>query len=628
MLFNFLEKYRLFVSIMMGIVLSLLVILIWFGNQRKIRENQLNKVKETSQLVTLQFQNAVQQNINTLQNLKNRLEITNGQYFEYWDYDAGLIVEQDSSFLFIEWIDSEMVVQMIEPIEGNEEALGLDISKLDYRKEDWEQTREDSVINFTHWLDLVQGPKAFLVDAPVFFNGRFRGTITAGMDFTSQFNSIMQGLDQYNIEMSDGRGTIFYASGDSTKAGLWDDFAVQHTIEFPNTNSNTWSVSVVPNATFSEENSSTGAYLNLALGLMLSLFASVIFYFMQAAFVAQKSARRANEKIRALIESSPMAIYAIDVNGVVKDFWNKAAEEMLGWTQEEAMGKFMPHVAKGWEEEFDNLMSKSLQEGNITNREIIRYRKDGTPIHLRLNVGRIVGDRANDQQMLAILEDITKEKEYQKQLENSVKEKEVLLSEVHHRVKNNLAIIVGLIELQKEGLHDKELLLILQETQNRIYSISGVHELLYNTESFTEITFEEYAVKLIKRIRDMYDSEKKNITIEHDFASRNLNINQAIPLGLLLNELISNSFEHAFKGKREGKIFIGFDERENSIEVIYKDNGRGFDKEKFNQSTTLGVTLIKTLLSQLEADYTLDTANGFNFTFRFNIKEKGAHSNI
>lgn len=613
---------------MMGAIFSVLVLIIWFGNQKLIRENQFNKVRETSQLVTLQFQKAVQQNISTLQNLKSRIEITNGQYFEYWEYDAGLIVEQGPAFLFVEWIDSKMVIQMIEPVEGNEEAIGLDISNLDYRKEDWEQTRQDSIINFTHWLELVQGPSSFLVDAPVFFDSSFRGTITAGMDFTPQFNSIMQGLDQYSIEIADGRGTIFYSFGDNTKAGLLEDYTVNHTIELPNTNSNTWSVRVVPNALFEEENSATGAYLNLALGLMLSLFASVIFYYMQVAFGAQKSARQANEKMRALIESSPMAIYAIDTNGVVKDFWNKAAEEMLGWTQEEAMGQFMPHVAKGWEEDFKNLMSKSLKKGTIKNREIIRYRKDGSPIHLRLNVGRIVGDGVEDQQMLAILEDITKEKEYQEQLENSVKEKEVLLSEVHHRVKNNLAIIAGLIELQKEGLDDEKLLIILMETQNRIYSISGVHELLYNTESFTEITFEEYAVKLIKRIRGMYDSERKNITIEHDFASRNLNINQAIPLGLLLNELISNSFKHAFKGRKTGKIFISLAEKDEAIEVVYKDDGSGFDKDKFDQSTTLGATLIKTLIAQLEADHSLETDQGFIFKFQFHVKEKGAHSNI
>ncbi|MEQ9034266.1 MAG: histidine kinase dimerization/phosphoacceptor domain -containing protein [Gracilimonas sp.] len=600
----------------------------WLGNQKDIEQTHKKKVEETAQLVTLQFEKAVQGNINTLQNLKNRLQITNGSYFDYWEYDAGLIVEQDPSFLFIEWIDSTMVIQKVQPFEGNEEAIGLDISKLDYRREDWLKTKKDSIINFTHWLGLVQGPQAFLIDAPVFYDGTFQGTITAGMNFTSQFDLVMQGLDQYHVEILDDKGTLFYQYGESARAENFPSYTIENPIELNNTDSGSWVIHVYPNTIFETANSSLGSYLNLVLGLALSILISVIFYYMQTAFTAQKSSRHANEKIRALIESSPMGIYAIDTNGVVRDFWNKAAEEMLGWRQEEAIGRFMPHIGQEWKDDFKELMDISLKEGEIKNKEIVRQRKDGSPIHMRLNVSKLVGNGSENQQMLAIVEDITKETEYKKQLENSVHEKEVLLSEVHHRVKNNLAIIVGLIELQKEGVPDKKLQMILKETQNRIYSISGVHELLYNTESFTEITFGEYAVKLIDRIRSMFDSGERNISIEHQFESRGLNINQAIPLGLLMNELITNSFKHAFNEQNEGKIFISFKEKGESIEVVYQDNGKGFDKDIFEHSNTLGVTLIRTLIDQLNADYTIQSVEGFKFTFYFEAKGRGAHSNL
>ena len=348
---------------------------------------------------------------------------------------------------------------------------------------------------------------------------------------------------------------------------------------------------------------------------------------MQTAFVAQKSAYRANQRIRALIESSPMAIYTLDKYGIVSDFWNKAAEEMLGWTQEEALGKFLPHVPDNQKEHFEELMKIGMDEGKIKNKDIVRFKKDGSPIYLRLNVSQIIGDSSENKQMLAIVEDVTKEKEYKEQLENSVHEKEVLLSEVHHRVKNNLAIIVGLIELQKEGLSDEDLKIILNQTQNRIFSISGVHELLYNTDSFTEISFEEYAIKLIDRIRGMFESRGKHISFKHEFNSTNLNINQAIPLGLLLNELITNSFKHAFD-KGEGTISISLREDKGEIKVIYKDDGKGFSDDIFESSTTMGVTLIKTLLDQLGADHKLETESGFSLTFTFKVKEKGSHSNI
>jgi PAS domain S-box-containing protein len=323
-----------------------------------------------------------------------------------------------------------------------------------------------------------------------------------------------------------------------------------------------------------------------------------------------------------------MAIYTINKNGIVTDFWNKAAEDMLGWTKEEAIGRFIPHVTKKSEEEFNQLMSQRLKEGDIRNKEVIRTRKDGSPVHLRLNVGRIVEDQRTDPQMLVTLEDVTKEKEYQKQLEDSVKEKEVLLAEVHHRVKNNLAIVAGLIDLQKQGLNNELLEALLEETQNRIYSIAGVHELLYNTDSFTEVTFDKYILTLTERIKQTYKSPEQDISIDYEFETKPIGINQAIPLGLLLNELITNSFKHAFQGRKKGRIGIALHEKNDQIKVVYSDDGKGMKDSDFDSSQTLGVTLIKTLIVQLDAEYELDTTNGFSFSFTFAKGGTGSHSGI
>tara|TARA_R100000908_G_scaffold59878_2_gene36770 strand:- start:7098 stop:8993 length:1896 start_codon:yes stop_codon:yes gene_type:complete len=629
---DLIEKYRLLVSIGLGLLITILVLLLWLNYQQTLKKNQVNKITETAQLLTGQFQEVVQNNIQTLENFGDRLENTNGAFFDYWDSEADQIVEQDSSFLFLEWIDRSMVIRRVNPAEENQEAVGLDISELDYRRDNWLQAKRDSTINFTHWLELVQGRNAFLMDLPVYYDGRFQGTVTAGMDLSPQFNKIMQGLDQYHIQVRDAREAVFYEFGEPTENGVFNDIIVENVIRLENTNSGNWTVRVVPNQVFWDENFAWESYMNLILALILGLMVSVIFYFMEASFLAEKKEAHANEKIRALIESAPVAIYAIDTDGVVQDFWNEAAEKMLGWKQEEVLGNFMPHVEGEWADHFHGLMQKTLTDGNIRNKEIIRNRKDGTPIHLRLNVGRIVRDRANNPLMLAILEDITKEKEYQEQLENSVREKEVLLSEIHHRVKNNLAIIAGLIELQNNEIEDQRLQDILYETQNRIYSISGVHELLYNTDSFTDITFEEYAVKLVDRIQRMFQKNDQKVNIEYDFGSILFNINQAIPLGLLLNELVTNSFKHAFKDVEQGKIEIFFSQNANTIHVKYKDNGQGFDDKVFLQSKTLGITLIKTLIDQLGADYSISTENGFYFTFTFEIESgkanKGSASNL
>jgi PAS domain S-box-containing protein len=615
----------------MGFFLGIIVLMLWWVNTNNLKQTQAKNVEETAQLVVSQFRKVVQENIRTLENLKSRIEVTDGDYLDYWKFDAGLIVEQNPSFLFVEWIDTAMVIQMVEPFEQNKEAVGLDISTLDYRREEWNQARIDSIINFTHWLELVQGSKSFLVDAPVYFSNQFRGTITAGIDPTQKFDEILHGLDQYYVTLKDKRGKCFYARGDSTAISEFRDYQVVRNISVDGTNMGNWEMVVIPNQLFDEVNDSQSSNLILKLGLLLSILVAVLLYFMITAYRAQKLTGYANKNIRELIESSPMAIYSINTDGVVKDFWNKAAEDMLGWKREEVIGEFMPHVEGEWKEDFFKLMGKTINDGIIQNREIIRSRKDGTPIHLRLNVGRLVGEKGEDQQMLAILEDITPEKKYQQQIEESLEEKMVLLSEVHHRVKNNLAIIVGLIELQKDTLDDDKLVNILNVTQNRIHSISGVHELLYNTESFSEISFEEYAKKLIGRLQGMFQSENKVIEISYDFELGYLNINQAIPLGLLLNEMVTNSFKHAFNNRVGGEISISIkQENDNSdqIKVIYRDNGMGFDNKVFESSNTLGVTLIKTLLSQLNADYTINARDGFQFVFTFQVSERGSHSNI
>lgn len=224
------KKYRFFIPVMLWATLSLLVLFLWDGNQQRVKTANHEKAEDTAQLVAQQIGEAVNQSINRLSNLKSRLEVTGGGYFDYWYFDAAQIIEQQSSFDFVEWIDSNMVVQIIEPEEGNEEAIGLDISQLDYRREDWLTAKEDSVFNLTHWLELVQGQNAFLVDAPVYFDGQFQGTITAGMDFNTQFDNMLLGLDNYHLEVRDTQGTPFYHFGDSTGTETFADLEIKKVI--------------------------------------------------------------------------------------------------------------------------------------------------------------------------------------------------------------------------------------------------------------------------------------------------------------------------------------------------------------------------------------------------------------
>jgi len=619
-----LEKKRLSISVLIGVVLSLIVGLIWKFNSDKFQASLDAKVKMTSRLVVQQFGDVLSHNVDRLKNLKSRLEVTKGKYFDYWNQDAARIIDQDPSFFFVEWIDSTGVIQRVEPKEGNQEALGLNILKLDYRKSDWNKARRDSVFNLTHWLELVQGDFAFLVDAPVYVDGDFYGTITAGMDFSTRFDAIMQGLEQYHVEIRDERGTLFYTYGDSVGTQKFQKLAVSEEIVLKDANKSSWTVKVVPNHLFATSNDLSGHKMILILALILCVLFAVSFFFMQKSSAAEKSYKQANQKLRALIDSAPTAIFVVDKDGVVVDFWNNAAENMLGWKKEAVMGMPIPCENDEYKQEFMGLINKCFKNDTVINYELVRERKDGSEAVFRVDMGA-VGDK---QEVLVLMEDITKEKKYEHKIEKSLDEKKILLAEIHHRVKNNLAIIVGLIELHKDEVKDNKTSLLLNETQNRIYTISGVHELLYNTESFSEISFEEYIEKLISRVQQTYQGNGNRVSINRNFNNFSVNINQAIPVGLLLNELITNSYKHAFDSYEEAEIFFEVQRDNGSITITYEDNGKGVDKSLFVDANTLGITLIKTLLAQLDAEYSIESNSGFRITFQFEAREKGSHSNF
>jgi two-component sensor histidine kinase len=211
---------------------------------------------------------------------------------------------------------------------------------------------------------------------------------------------------------------------------------------------------------------------------------------------------------------------------------------------------------------------------------------------------------------------------------NAEKEKTTLLTEIHHRVKNNLAIVSGLLELQKGEVDDQRLTAIFDQSINRIISIALVHELMYNNEDLSSIDVSIYLKKLIPAITATMQNKAQNVQFELKIDKHELNINEAIPLGLLLNELITNSFKYAFNGSKENLVDLALRSKENKVYITYYDNGRGYPEwVDFNNPKTLGLNLIHAQLNQLGASFTVDTTNKFTLNFDFNSRSRGSHSN-
>jgi len=210
--------------------------------------------------------------------------------------------------------------------------------------------------------------------------------------------------------------------------------------------------------------------------------------------------------------------------------------------------------------------------------------------------------------------------EQTKDLQEALAEKEVLIKEIHHRVKNNLAVISGLLELQRGNAENDFASRVLWESQRRVQSISMIHETLYQNEQLAEIDFEKYVSELIDIISYSFSYPDKEISVSVEIDDLKLGVDQGIPCGLILNELVSNAYEHAFNGQDEGQITIRITEQyDNMIAMEVSDNGVGIaEGEDPEVADTLGFTLVQTLCQQLESELQMDDNNpGTCFTVVF-----------
>jgi PAS domain S-box-containing protein len=210
----------------------------------------------------------------------------------------------------------------------------------------------------------------------------------------------------------------------------------------------------------------------------------------------------------------------------------------------------------------------------------------------------------------------------QKQIIKSLEEKDVLLREIHHRVKNNMQIISSLLSLQSSSIENPEMKDIFKQSQNRVKSMSMIHEQLYQTEDLAKIDFNSYVNGLIKSLFQMYSVNQKQIECDVNVGDVMLDIETAIPCGLIINELVSNSLKHAFIDKTEGKISFNMMRNSNMINFNVSDNGIGIpDNFHIENTSTLGLNLVKTLVNQLEGELTVEHNNGISYDVIFKEME-------
>jgi two-component sensor histidine kinase len=245
-------------------------------------------------------------------------------------------------------------------------------------------------------------------------------------------------------------------------------------------------------------------------------------------------------------------------------------------------------------------------------------RKDGSRVAIELSMANLVLD-GHIIGRVGVARDITDRQYAEEQIRASLQEKEVLLKEIHHRVKNNLQIISSLLNLQSKYINDPSAHQMFIDSQNRVKSMALIHEILFRSRDITRIDFAEYIKTISVQIFRSYGAYSKKIGLEVQVKDIMLDVDTAIPCGLIVTELVSNSLKHAFVDGREGSINISlFTSDSCTLTLIVKDNGIGLSRDiDLQNADSLGLKLVRALVNQLAGQIEVDSTFGTTFMITF-----------
>jgi len=345
---------------------------------------------------------------------------------------------------------------------------------------------------------------------------------------------------------------------------------------------------------------------------------------------AQESLVRSEARMRSLFDESPLGLSFYDADTRLVDV-NPAGLDMMGLNDlpEGPASNLLPNPHIGPEAE------ERIRRGEVVRFEVSfdptwspedggvgpeQARSPGVKDFSVIVVPVGAREGLRPQGYFLITEDVTETKNYEHRMRESLKEKELLLQEVHHRVKNNLQVISSLLRLQGRHVTDGHYLSMLQASRNRIQSMAMVHEELYRQDNFAVVDMRRYITRIAQGLLVSY--ERPGISLATELNEVELGIDQAVPMGLLVNELVSNSLKHAFPGDTSGtvRVIMGHDS-EGRVVVTVSDNGIGFSEDPGEEPASLGMYLIRSLVGQLEGELDVTVHEGTTFRVVFPATE-------
>ena len=325
--------------------------------------------------------------------------------------------------------------------------------------------------------------------------------------------------------------------------------------------------------------------------------------------------------VNNIIQSMGDMLFVTNDEGLIQ-MSNKTVHRKLGYKNGDLEHFSVWNIIE--ESDRDRIRKKIVSNDlAISELETKIVSKEGHVLPVILSTSVLSDEVSEDVRLVFVASDISVQKESEQRISESLHEKNILLAEIHHRVKNNLAVISGLLQMQMWNVEDESAKIALQHSQLRIQSIALVHEKLYQNETFADINISDFARELVDAVSESFKQPEQEVILNYNMDNIKMNINQAVPLSLLLNECIVNCYKHAFAGRDNGEIDIDLGMNGDKVNIQVADNGNGLpDGFDFEKQQSLGVTLIRTLVSQLrgEAHYS-SNGHGTRFSFEFTLEE-------
>lgn len=330
---------------------------------------------------------------------------------------------------------------------------------------------------------------------------------------------------------------------------------------------------------------------------------------------------RVDDFLGLAFDRIPVAMVVVNQSGLITRV-NQLAETAFGYQDDELLGQpvevLVPeryrHAHPGYRRAFQsNATVRPMGAG----RDLSGLRKDGSEFPVEIGINPV--ETGEGPMVLSVILDLTERKQSEQRIQAALREKELLLEEVHHRVKNNLQVVHSLLDLQVLKINDPELVSMLRDSQNRIRSMLVIHRTLYQSHDFARVDFQQFLMELLPTLMESYGMQAGHVAIEISANSVKVPINEAIPCGLIVNELVSNALKHGFPQQRRGTIRVSMgQDADGYVELSVSNDGMDIPPDlNLDRTGSLGLQLVQLLTRQLRGELDVQRTDPTRFTLRF-----------